>query len=101
MNEIWGRMELVTGVEIYQKDVSQLDLLIKKLLKESLDLSNDCWIILHDLSDAPIFRYGEEKQTERLRKLLERTKKEMTRVSSIYIVQGQSAVELFGQFNIW
>ena len=70
------------------------------MLKESSKSENPVMLAIHDLSTEPIFRFGDEKQTERLQKLFEKYKEQTkSRVPDIYIIQNDTAVELGAQLN--
>ena len=100
INENWGKIDLETAVEVFHKLPSQLDLLVKKLLKETESFPEKT-LVIQDLSHAPLFRFGEEEQTERMRKFLEKYKATSSNIlPDIYMVHNQRAIELFAQFEL-
>lgn len=101
MEENWGKVELAMPLETFHKESFQLDLLVKKLMKTAEPLGMPCRIVIHDLSPTPLFRFGEEMQTERMRKTLEKYKAASQNVlPEIYIVHDNKAVELLEQFQL-
>lgn len=94
--EMYGKMDYQSAIKIYSKEPAQLDLLVKKILKEG-ESQNPIGVI-HDLSLEPIFRFGDEEQTSRLQKLLEKIKAGGT-LPEFYILDGRGVCELGAQFG--
>jgi len=72
VHEDWGKIAFKTSVEVFKDKPYFLDLLVKQLIK-NFEFANDPGILLlNDLSQEPLFDINDEKQQERLNKLLEK-----------------------------
>jgi len=101
MKESWGKLEVVISLETFNKLPSQLDLLVKKLIGTTEGIAQPSWIVIHDLSSTPLFRFGEEEQTERMRSTLEKLRLAVqNKLPEIYMVHDNNAVELLTQFGL-
>ncbi|MBI4971011.1 MAG: hypothetical protein HZC17_04130 [Candidatus Omnitrophica bacterium] len=97
VSETWGKIDFHTAVEVFGKDSAQFDLVIKKLINDSAELTGAKIIAVLDLSQDPIFKFGLEEQTERLAKLLA---SQASQVMDIYVIHRDKAVELKAQFGV-
>ncbi len=101
----WGKIDFKTYVEVFRKPRSQLDLLIKKKCREILKNGSASRqtksLIIVDLSEDSLFRFGEEEQTERLAGFINKSRKEFEsqylRVFFENDVHG--SIDLFEQFQ--
>jgi len=102
----WGKIDFKTYVEVFRKPRSRLDLLIKKkcseVLQETRYASNPKRLVISDLSQDSLFRFGEEEQTGRLAGFLKKNrdvfKKENLKV--FYEDAHREPVDLLAQFQI-
>jgi len=97
IQEQWGKIDFHSPVEICTRGPEQFDLEVKRLIRESEGLSGSRIIIIQDLSTDPIFKFGAEEQTARLRELLAKL---ASHVFDIYVIQKDNLVELRAQFGI-
>lgn len=105
IQEDWGKIEFKHAVDVYAKKAEQLDLYIKKRVSEVAGyephFEGGRNLLVYDLSQDPLFKFGEEMQTERLRKQLEKINKNFSgNRPKIYIFHKGSIVELWQQFLI-
>lgn len=99
--EDWGKLELKVYGEVFSKDPEQLDLALKRLVKTASENAEKKILLLQDYSFEPVFRFGSELQTERLKSFLENLAKQpVSNGMEIYIKDHSGLVELFAQFGI-
>lgn len=96
--EDWGKIEYLSPVTVYNKPAQELDLLIKKMLKDGGAPEGKCEVLLHDLSSDPLFRFGEEEQTARLAKTLKAF--QSPNLAPAFILDARGFVELGEQLGI-
>lgn len=99
VSEDWGKIEYLSPVTVYTKPAEQLDLLIKKMLKEGGAPEARCEVLLHDLSTDPLFRFGEEEQTSRMAKTLKSFQTDKG-LSPAFILDSRGFVELGEQLGL-
>jgi hypothetical protein len=94
--ETYGKIDYQSAVKVYLKEPEQFDLTVKNILKQS---SGPAVGVIQDLSREPIFRFGDEAQTPRLRKTLEKIK-EAGALPEFYILDSRGVCELGAQFGM-
>ena len=72
VHEDWGKIALKTSVEVFKDKVEYLDLLIKQLIKDFAFSNEPSILLLHDLSQSPIFDPGNEMQQKRIKAVIEK-----------------------------
>lgn len=97
----WGKIRFSHSVTVFNKERGQFDLYIKKFLECAGTSDRPVWIAIRDLSRTPLWRFGEEPQTERLEKTLKKYTEIISRkVKALYILQNGEASDLLNQFGI-
>lgn len=101
MEESWGKIDVTFPLQVFRKDPSELDTLVKKLLKLCPVTGEGAILVISDLSRIPLFQFGEEVQTERLKSCLLKGKAALgERFPEIYLCDRNGCVELGAQFQI-
>ncbi|GEM_PF-1124305 len=106
MEESWGKIDVTYPLQVFRKAPSELDALVKKMFKLCLATGEHAIIsravlVISDLSRTPLFQFGEEIQTERLRTCLHKGKAALgERFPEIYVCDRNGRVELGAQFQI-
>lgn len=93
--EEYGKMDYRAFIKVYTQEPAQLDLFIKKILKAG-NAGETPIAVLQDLSREPLFRFGDEEQTPRLRKLLEKIQP----LPETFIMDSRGLHELGAQFGL-
>ena len=97
----WGKIRFSHGVAVHNQERGKLDLFVKKLLQDAADFEGRGWLVIRDLGRQPIFRFGEEPQTERLGKYLEKNKEFLAeKINGIYFNHKTSVIDLITQFGL-
>jgi hypothetical protein len=98
----WGKVKFSHRLHFFSDDRSKLDLVLKKMSKQALHDEKFSWIIFDDLSRSPIFRFGEDPQTERLfkwvRSLCEKSLPERMQIH--LCSDKREAIDLLKQFEV-
>ncbi|MDP3920732.1 MAG: hypothetical protein Q8R76_08010 [Candidatus Omnitrophota bacterium] len=92
VDEDWAKIDFRHHVEVFLKETGRFDLHVKSLLRH-MPAEGENIAVIHDLGKKPIFQFGNEEQTERLRKLLEKTQ------VPVYVVTDDHTIELHEQFQ--
>ncbi len=72
LHEDWGKIKLLTSVDVFKDKDSFLDLRVKQLIK-NFEFAHDPGILLlNDLSKNPIFNPEDDVQQQRLAKVIEK-----------------------------
>ncbi len=101
MEENWGKIDVTYPLQVFRKDPSELDTLVKKMLKLCPAAGERVIMLISDLSRTPLFQFGEEVQTERLRSCLVKGKAALGgRFPEIYMSDQNERVELSAQFQL-
>jgi hypothetical protein len=95
--ETYGKMDYQHHVKVFLKEPAELDLMVKKLLKEAGVSPAIC--VIQDLSTDALFKFGDEHQTPRLQKLLQKSKA-AGNLPEIYILDRRGSCELGDQFGL-
>lgn len=97
----WGKIRFGHNVTVFNKERSQLGIFIKKILEFTSALEEPVWIGIRDLSRIPLWRFGEEPQTERLEKHLRKHEETIQKkVKALYILHNDEVSDVAGQFGI-
>lgn len=98
----WGKIKFSHRLHFLNDDRSKLDLLLKKMSKPALEGENFSWILFDDLSRSPIFRFGEDPQTERLFKWVKSLcEKSLPERMQIRLCSGRkNTIDLLKQFEV-
>ncbi len=100
VDETWGRIELLIDAEVFNKEPHQLDLLIKKVVKE-MDPSTCKIVTISDLSYEPIMDFRNHEQRDRLKRFFEKQKEEGgAPLSAVYVLQRGKAIELLTKLEL-
>ncbi len=97
VEEEWGKIDFSIPVQVFNQEIEKYDLFIKKCIHSSGLKSG--LVILHDLGQNPVFRFGMEGQTIRLRSYLEKAKNEFKGLS-VTLIQSGKRIDLFEQFSL-
>ncbi|MCB9800264.1 MAG: hypothetical protein H6757_05860 [Candidatus Omnitrophica bacterium] len=103
MQEDWGKIEFKSGIEVYTQAPEKFDLHLKKMLREAADRKGEKpdVFLVSDFGQMPIFKFGDETQTGRLKKFLESVcENQKETMPDIYVTHKDQTVELFEQFNL-
>ncbi len=101
VKEDWGKIDFHSAVDVFHKDPVQLDLLFARLIRETSEVMEPRIIAVVDLSSSPIFKFGDELQTERLGKMLRESPSQSgSEIYDIYMISKKKAVELRTQFGL-
>lgn len=97
----WGTLRFAHHFVVFSAERAKLDLTVKKLLDLACAQAKPVWIVIRDFSSDPIFRFGEEPQTDRLLKLLTRRKDLFPeKAAAVLAVTEQGVTDLVQQFGI-
>jgi len=95
----WGKIRFRDSIRRV-RDLSRLDLLCKAALEKILTREGPVYVVLHDLSAVPLFRFGDDGQTPRLFKVLEKYRKAAgERLQGVHYVRQGSALDFLQQFE--
>lgn len=95
----WGKIRFKDQLQVL-KDRSRLDLVLKRLFESASTLEGPVWVVIHDLSRAPVFRFGDDAQTPRLRKVLEKYAKTLgEKLRGVYYIRAGEVFDLLAQFE--
>jgi len=98
--ESYGKIDCSFPVQVYNQEVSKLDLFLKKIINKTNEDSSSI-IVLHDLSREGVFRFGDETQTDRLRKLLTQVKEtHESDPPELLVIQKGIVISLWEQFDL-
>lgn len=97
----WGTIRFQHSVNVYTQERGKFDLLIKKQLQEAEAGEHPAWVVIRDFSQDPVFRFGEEPQTERLLKFLTKQKECFSeKIRGAHVVTETGTTDLVQQFEI-
>lgn len=97
----WGTIRFQHPMNVYTQERGKFDLLVKKQLQEAEADELPVWIVIRDFSQEPVFRFGEEPQTERLLKFLTRQKECFSgKIRGVHVVTETGTTDLVQQFEI-
>lgn len=97
----WGKIRFQHGICIYSGERAKLDLILKKQIQEASGNVSPTWILIRDFSGDPVFRFGEEPQTERISKMLTKHKEVFQKnILGLLIVEESRAIDLIQQFGV-
>lgn len=96
----WGKIGFKTHLAVLKGEREKITAVIKKLIKGCADSPRDFMTVIQDFSSEPIFRFGEEPQTEGLLKLFEK-EKELTgsMCGFFYMNEKTGDIDLIEQFR--
>ncbi len=101
MEESWGKIDVAYPLQVFRKAPSELDTLVKKMFKLCPAAGERSIMLISDFSRTPLFQFGEEVQTERLRTCLRKGEAVLgERFPEIYINDRNGRVELGAQFQL-
>lgn len=96
----WGKIRFKDHLQVL-KDRSRLDLVLKRMFEKTSLIEGPAWVVIHDLSRAPVFRFGDDAQTPRLRKILERYTETLgEKLRGVYYIRAGEVFDLLAQFEI-
>lgn len=98
MPEAFGKIDFYSPVKVFTDEPAKLDLFIKKMLKIQ-DGGSRPELLIYDLSQDPVFRFGDEEQTERLGKFL-RKESAAGPLPEIFLLTHSGIIELGAQFGV-
>ena len=102
----WGKIEFKTYVDIIRKPRGELDLFVKKkgsdIIKELAAAPSQKNLVICDLGQESLFRFGEEPQTERLAKFLTKSRDsfEKAHLKVFFEHPQEGLIDLLQQFQI-
>lgn len=71
IHEDWGKMSMKTSVEVFKDQPEFLDLLVKRILKGFQFPYEPVILLIHDLSNEPIYDLNNDVQQGRLQKVMQ------------------------------
>ncbi len=96
----WGKIRFQHGMTVYSQERAKFDLFIKKRLQEAAAEEIPTWVVIRDFSQNALFRFGEEDQTSRLRKVLEKNREFFPeKIPGVLMVEESRVVDLVEQFE--
>jgi len=93
----WGKISFNSFVEVYHSQIEQFDLYVKKLINLAGGLPQTVKSVIVDISNTPLFQFGHDEQTMRLRGLLEKNRDKRF---DIYVIHWDNISELWAQFQL-
>ena len=88
-------------MNVYSQERAKFDLFLKKRIQAAAAEDVPVWLVIRDFSQVPLFRFGEEEQTSRLRKVLEKNAGFFAeKIQGVLIVEESRVVDLVEQFEI-
>ena len=96
VSEDWGKIVFKTTMVVFKDNPEYLDILIKLLLGDFQFPRNPVVLLLHDLSQNPVFDLQNETQQARLKKVMDGfMSNSMEFIPEVYIQDRNGARELF------
>lgn len=92
--EDWGKVVLRSFVEVFNKEPAQLDLTVKQLMAVPAPQQGPKVLVIHDLSQEPIFNRGNAGQQDRLQKLRNKQADLFESRPDVYLIDKNGCVEL-------
>ncbi len=97
----WGKIRFQHSMTVYSQERAKFDLFLKKRLQAAAAEDIPVWLLIRDFSQVPLFRFGEEEQTSRLRKVLEKNAGFFAeKIQGVLIVEESRVIDLVEQFEI-
>lgn len=96
----WGKITFKTTLQVFRQEREKLDTLFKKALKSCEAWQPGSLIVVQDFGTDPLFRFGEEGQTDKLFRFFQKEKQRLSVLQGVYYLnQKRGDSELREQFS--